>query len=193
MLTTRDRILDAAAEIMRTRGIVRATTREIARVAGFSEATLYKHFRDKEELLLHVLQERLPSFTGFTDRPGEGTVEDNLLQVARGALAFYHRTFPMLGSVLAEPRFMAAHRESLRKYDAGPERPIARLSAYLKAEQELGRVSAGADPDAAAALLLGACFQQAFLRHYAEGPEVGQVPESTAVALARTIARSILP
>ena len=44
--STRDRMLDAAYTVMRTRGLARATTKEIAREAGFSEAALYKHFED---------------------------------------------------------------------------------------------------------------------------------------------------
>ena len=40
------------------------------------------------------------------------------------------------------------------------------LAAYLGAEERLGRVREGADPDAAAAMLLGACYQRAFLRSY---------------------------
>ncbi|HEX4258089.1 MAG TPA: helix-turn-helix domain-containing protein, partial [Streptosporangiaceae bacterium] len=47
MADTRDRILDAATHVMRTRGFARTTTKEIARAAGYSEATLYKHFQDK--------------------------------------------------------------------------------------------------------------------------------------------------
>ena len=46
-MATRDRILDAAARIMRTEGVARATTKQIASEAGYSEATLYKHFSDK--------------------------------------------------------------------------------------------------------------------------------------------------
>src|ERR1700723_2853279 len=61
MPNTRDRILDAAAHVMRTRGFARTTTKEIARAAGYSEATLYKHFLDKTDLFLAVLKERLPS------------------------------------------------------------------------------------------------------------------------------------
>ena len=64
MADTRDRILDAAAHVMRTRGFARTTTREIARAAGYSEATLYKHFQDKTDLFLAVLKERLPSLRG---------------------------------------------------------------------------------------------------------------------------------
>jgi hypothetical protein len=37
------------------------------------------------------------------------------------------------------------------------------LADYLRAEQKEGRVAAGVDADAAAALLLGASYQRAFL------------------------------
>ena len=41
-MSTRDRMLDAAAHVMHTRGLSRATTKEIAKAAGYSEAALYK-------------------------------------------------------------------------------------------------------------------------------------------------------
>jgi hypothetical protein len=37
------------------------------------------------------------------------------------------------------------------------------LADYLRAEQAAGRVAADVDPVGAAALLLGACYQRAFL------------------------------
>lgn len=57
---TRVRLLDAAHHLMLTVGLARATTKEIARAAGCSEAALYKHFASKEELFIQVLTERLP-------------------------------------------------------------------------------------------------------------------------------------
>src|ERR1700679_3578661 len=108
MPDTRDRILDAAAHVMRTRGFARTTTKEIARAAGFSEATLYKHFQDKTDLFLAVLKERLPSLgpllralsadagavSGADAGAGAGTGTDRdvagrLAAAARGAIAFY--------------------------------------------------------------------------------------------------------
>ncbi len=59
---TRDVILDAAAGILRERGLANTTTRQIAAAAGYSEATLYKHFADKADLLLAVLRERSTGF-----------------------------------------------------------------------------------------------------------------------------------
>jgi AcrR family transcriptional regulator len=51
MTTSRDRILDGAVDVMRSRGLARASTKEIARAAGVSEALLYKLFADKTDLL----------------------------------------------------------------------------------------------------------------------------------------------
>jgi hypothetical protein len=44
--------------------------------------------------------------------------------------------------------------------------PGRRLADYLAAEQRLGRLAPDADSVSAAALLLGACFQQAFLMNF---------------------------
>ena len=190
---TRDRILDAAAELMRTRGLVRTTTKEIAKAAGFSEATLYKHFRDKEELLLRVLRERMPALAGLKIEAGRGSVEDNVYRLVRGALDFYQEAFPMLGSLLSEPQLMIAHSASIGRYGAGPRNPLDRIADYFLTEQRLGRVSAGTDAHAAAALLAGSCFQQAFLRYFAMGPEATPAPDTTATALTRTLIRAVMP
>lgn len=53
---TRSRILKAATEVFATAGIAGATTREIARVAGVNEVTLFRHFQSKEQLLGAVVE-----------------------------------------------------------------------------------------------------------------------------------------
>ncbi|MDA0564731.1 TetR/AcrR family transcriptional regulator [Streptomonospora sp. S1-112] len=191
-MSTRERILDAAAEVLRTRGVLHATTKELAQAAGVSEPTLYKYFGDKERLLLAVLQERVPGLSRVAVRPGEGGVEENLAELAHAALDFYQRSIPMLGALLADPRRMAAHRAAMGRHGGGPEKAVAGFAGYLRAERDLGRVSADADPDASAALLVGACFQEAFLRYYAHGPDAEPAPRSRAEALARAVARPLL-
>ncbi|WP_418958284.1 TetR/AcrR family transcriptional regulator [Streptomyces tritici] len=186
-MSTRERILDAAAEILRARGVVSATTKEIAQATGVSEPTLYKYFGDKERLLLAVLEERVPGLSQVDVRPGAGDVEANLAELAHAALVFYQRSFPMLGALLADPQRMAAHRVAMSRHGGGPDRPVAGFAAYLRAEQELGRIAADADPEASAALLIGACFQEAFLRYYAGGPDAEAAPRARAEALARAV------
>ncbi|GAA4611256.1 TetR/AcrR family transcriptional regulator [Actinoallomurus liliacearum] len=190
-MTTRDRILDAAAGLMRERGIARTTTKEIAKAAGLSEAALYKHFADKTELMLAVLRERMPGVARVDVRPGVGSVAETVAALTRATVDFYLEALPMLGSLLGDPRLMAAQRESLRRYGAGPEHLVRRLADHLRAERDLGRIAADANLDAAAALLAGACFQQAFFRYFAEGPDAKPVPDATVTALSGTLLRAL--
>ncbi|MET8628340.1 helix-turn-helix domain-containing protein [Kitasatospora sp. NPDC004669] len=171
---TRARVLDAAARLIGTVGLVRATTKQIAREAGCSEAALYKHFRDKEEIFVRVLRERAPRLAAavaeLPERAGQGTVREHLEAVVVVAVPFYRQSFPMAGGLLASPELLAAHRRKLDK--AGPHHVSSHLADYLRAEQQLGRVAADVDPDAAAMLLIGACFHRAFLEVFyaGEGP-----------------------
>ncbi|MTD58449.1 TetR/AcrR family transcriptional regulator [Amycolatopsis pithecellobii] len=169
---TRDEILAAARRIMRERGYARATTKEIARAAGYSEAALYKHFTDKTEIFLGVLSEQLPAFSTVLGEleAGKGTVRANLAKIARAALDHYLESFPISASLFSTRELLTAHRDAMRERDSGPRNPHRALSRYLRAEQRLGRLPRAADPDAMATLLLGACFQQAFLLSFEGEP-----------------------
>ncbi|MGC7096969.1 TetR/AcrR family transcriptional regulator [Amycolatopsis lurida] len=192
-MTTRDRILDAAAQVMRTHGLAKATTKEIAKAAGFSEAALYKHFRDKTDLFLAVLEERMPTglgilIGGLPQRVGGDPVEEVLTEFAYAAIAFYGRTFPIAASLFSDPHLLTAHREVVHDRGKGPRHVGDMLTDYLEAEQRLGRISVKADPRAAADLLLGACLQQGFLSNFDQQHE----DEPTRRKLAETWVRTLL-
>ncbi|MGW7525267.1 TetR/AcrR family transcriptional regulator [Streptomyces sp. NPDC054783] len=186
----RVRILDAAHELMLTVGLARATTKEIARAAGCSEAALYKYFDSKEDLFVRVLAERLPRLTPLLNslaaQPGQDTLEGNLTEIARQAALFYEQSFPIAASLYAETQLKRRHDDALRTLGSGPHRPIQDLDAYLRAEQAVGRVRADADTFAAASLLLGACAQRAFAY---DATDTGERPSVDAFAarLARTL------
>ncbi len=165
--STRDRILDAAAEVMTRLGLAKATTKEIARAAGCSEALLYKHFREKEEIFLGVLKDRLPNLTAtlaaLPGQAGTGSVRDRLVEVVDLAVRFYEGGLAIGSSMLGDPTLLRRHREWMIGRGVGPQLANRMLADYLRAEQAAGRVAAGVDADAAAALLLGASYQRAFM------------------------------
>jgi AcrR family transcriptional regulator len=172
-VTARERFLDGAAEVLRSRGYAAATTKEIASAAGLSEAMLYKVFRDKVDLFLGVLTERLPRVAlvrdGFAEQVGHGTLAANLKRLAAELLAFYLETFPIAASVFSDSRLLSHLREALRDAGRGPQVNVEAVAAYLAAEQEAGRVRATAKPAAAAELLVGACLHRAFLTRFNGG------------------------
>ncbi len=186
---TRERILDAGSQLMRTIGLVRATTKEIARAAGCSEAALYKHFSGKEELFVAVLQERLPplgpTLMALIENPGDRDTEQCLTEVAGLATLFYEASAPIAASLFADPALMRRHIKELHRLGAGPHHPLHALARYLSAERAAGRIRRDTDPDAAAALLLGACFQRALLAPFLDGSP--EPLDSFAASLAHTL------
>jgi len=190
---TRERIIDAAAGVLTDLGLARATTKEIARAAEVSEATLYKHFTGKEEIFVRVLLDRMPGFADTvmdaSEHAGERDVAEHLAEIARAAVRFYRAAFPMAASLFLERSLLERHRTVMRELDAGPHRPGLRLAAYLRAERDRGRVAAHADPEAAAALLLGACFQRGFLAAYEEA----ELDDAELDAFAKGLVDTLMP
>lgn len=173
VVSTRERILDAAAHVMRERGLAHATTKQIAKQSGYSEAALYKHFQSKTELCLAVIQERTPG--GFStllgqlpDRVGQRPLRDELVTLARAAVEFYSATFTMMASLFSDPPLLDTHRHAMRELGAGPHTPRVAVGEYLAREQRHHRINPAVDPHRAADLLLGPCLQQAFLLSYGE-------------------------
>ncbi|WP_107840506.1 TetR/AcrR family transcriptional regulator [Metasolibacillus meyeri] len=74
----RQQIINAAIVLFKEKGFHRATTREIAKVAGFSIGTLYEYVRTKEDVLYllcdsiyNEVRQRLDSFPQYS-----GTVDE---------------------------------------------------------------------------------------------------------------------
>ena len=58
LVTTRCRILRAAIRAFAEKGYAKATISEIAKQAGVADGTVYEYFKNKEELLLSIPEER---------------------------------------------------------------------------------------------------------------------------------------
>jgi AcrR family transcriptional regulator len=186
----RDRILDAAFEVMNSLGLAKATTKQIARQAGYSEAMLYKHFADKQELFLAVLEERVQPAGVSPRSPGSGELVDDLARLVEDLMAFFVAAFPIAASVFSSPELLRQHRDGVVARDRGPEAPVRGVAAYLKAEQAAGRIPAQADCTAAARILVGTAFHQGFLAAFAGN---SSVPDADRVArgIALTVSRAL--
>jgi AcrR family transcriptional regulator len=182
----RERILDAAAAVMREKGLTSTTTKAIAAAAGYSEALLYKHFADKQDLFLSVLKERVPQVR--LDSPGDGDLADNLTGIVEQLMEFFVQTFPIAASVFGSPELLAEQRKAVTGRGYGPAGPVYRVQAYLDAEQDAGRISAASDTTSAARLLVGAAFHQGFLAAFD-----GFRTVSNARVIAAGIVATVLP
>ena len=193
----RDALIDAADQLMRTRGVAALTTREIARQAGCSDGALYVHFADKAHLLAAACERWIPDLLAATgdlvNRVGAGTVAKNLEEIALAALEAFAEMAPLSYAIAGDPELLASHRAIVRARGLGPKRGVAAVSSYLAAEQRVGRVRADASIDVAASMLTGSCWHRAAARHYF-GEDVVPVDDATyAAQLARTLAAALEP
>jgi AcrR family transcriptional regulator len=70
MKNARQRILESATRVFARDGVSGATTREIARLAKVNEVTLFRSFRNKDELLRQVVLQRSERFVHvFVEAP----------------------------------------------------------------------------------------------------------------------------
>ena len=170
----RSQILQAAENLMHSRGLTGVTTRQISREVGCSEGALYFHFKGRLELLLAMLEESLPDMLGplktLRESVGRNSPQANLATALRGVLKFHRRVLPATGGLFAEPELLAAYRESLARHGKGPHLSMAALADYVSAEQGSGRIASGVDAKLAAYLLMSSSFFRAFMEQFSGRP-----------------------
>ncbi|WP_248929619.1 TetR/AcrR family transcriptional regulator [Paenibacillus hamazuiensis] len=193
----RDRIMEAAEQAIRTYGLSRTTTKEIARIADCSEGSLYNHFQSKEDLFLQIMQKHVAGFSAvilkLPELAGARTVEENLEEVALAALNYFYSSIIMTASMFTEPGFLTRHRQGFQQRNAGPHRANEVVSSYLLAEQKLGRADAGINPRSAADMLLGACFQHVFHQKFLGAEESAQDRQQYVRHLLQALLKGLQP
>jgi AcrR family transcriptional regulator len=154
---------------MSTHGLNGVTTRRISKAVGCSEGALYVHFKGRLPLLLAMLEECLPdvqkSLRALDASRGKGRPRQNLVKAINSLYRFHKRAVPLLAGLFAEPKLLAAYRNSLISKNKGPHLTVAALQKYIQAEQKLQRIDADIDANLAASVLLSSCFVRAFVEH----------------------------
>jgi AcrR family transcriptional regulator len=166
----RDQLLDAARDVLRDKGIMGATTREIARAAKCADGTLYNHFRTREELFLALFERTLPMFREALSelplRVGQSQVRSNLEEVLVSGLGFFREVVPIFTAVVSDPSLNAGYRAKLGETGRGPHRAYAWFEKYLQAEQRMNRIGSAVDPTTTAQQLIAIGFFQAFTERF---------------------------
>lgn len=92
----RAKIAAAASELFLERGTAAVTMDEIARAAGYSKATLYVYFENKEEIVCLLTLESMKKLHGYIAAAlaGEQTTEAGYADICR-ELVRYQREYPL--------------------------------------------------------------------------------------------------
>lgn len=79
-MTTKERIVDEALTLFASKGFRGTTVKDIADAVGIKDASLYKHFKSKKEILNTIVEEAYVHMGNMSDSleipSGDGSLED---------------------------------------------------------------------------------------------------------------------
>jgi AcrR family transcriptional regulator len=154
-LKTRQRLLDATAQLLTQRSVLDISVVEIARTAETSPATFYHYFKDVEEAVLRLAEqaaEEMPALLELIDADWRGAAG---LEVARTVVNAFmdhwsaHHAVLLVRNLSADKgdrRFQKVRRDALAPV-------LDHLAARISEARDAGRVSRETHPYAAAAAL----------------------------------------
>ena len=84
-VTTKERIADEALTLFAAKGFKGTTVKDIADAVGIKDASLYKHFKSKKEILSTIVEEAYVHMGNLSDELGMPSGEDSI----EDAVAFF--------------------------------------------------------------------------------------------------------
>ncbi len=148
------RLLDAAHEQFRRRGIKRSTMADVAKLAGLSRITVYRRFATKDALVEHVVRREFRRYFDqfIIDVRGAETVADRVVVGFVSSLRAI-RDNPLIGGLMdVEPDAVVPSMIS----DEGRTLAAVRefVASRLRWEQHAGTVSHAVDVDVVAEMMV---------------------------------------
>lgn len=178
----REAIVEAALEVLREEGIANLTSRVVAARAGVSDASVYYHFGDRAGLLMAVFAHGMKPLK-FMKAADVNALEP--AQVLRAALAslerFFEDVLPVFHAAQADPDLRAALAKFVEAKGLGPHKGVRLLGGYLRRQQQAGLVSAEADPDVIALMLINHAFVRTASRQMLLNVDRQNLPSDDAV------------
>ncbi|MGD8792481.1 MAG: TetR/AcrR family transcriptional regulator [Anaerolineae bacterium] len=135
---TRQRILQAAAQLFSEQGYARATTRALAAAAGVNEVTLFRHFGSKKNLFAAVIEEyAAPGLDAALQVSPTGDYRRDLVAMGSQVLELMMTRRDAMRLMLCEAEHFPEVGEVLAQ---NPRRLRQALAAYLEGQMARGRV-----------------------------------------------------
>jgi len=165
-MDVRESLLKATIKLFAEVGSRGATTRRIAEEAGVNEVTLFRHFKNKDDLMEAAMETLVDMVTakGLPETPSDPAAE--LTAWARDHHKQLHKYRSLIRKTMGE---FEEHPEMCGCSMKASTKIASALAAYLEALQKQGVASSNWNPHAAAAMLMGVLFTDALGRDVMPG------------------------
>lgn len=128
----RKAILDAATQVFSEKGFRKATIKDIARVAGLADGTIYNYFGNKRELFIAIIESiNNPLVAELEQTPGIGQSETLIHFLVAYGHRFVTENRQLLTALVAEVLLDAELQQTFYERIVSPR--LALLERYIRA------------------------------------------------------------
>jgi AcrR family transcriptional regulator len=162
----RDRLLSAAATVFARKGYELTRVEDIAKAAKTSYGNFYRHFRNKDELLIAVLRPLLDEIYGASRRRGGGALQPSEAEFVQITVD-YLQTYAKHRKLFRVMREAAARGDEASFFSLWIEersRFTKRSTAWLTLLKTKGLIAEDLDPDMLAETLGAMTEQVAYMK-----------------------------
>jgi AcrR family transcriptional regulator len=154
----RRQIMQAAERLCASRRIHEITMDDVAASAGVGKGTIYRYFRDKDDLFLQIVNSGFDELCELVEREGRGQpgFDRQLLEVCRHVTGFFERRRQLFAMMQSEDTRMYWCKGDLRqKRLLQRRRLLSAVGGVIDRGKQEGRVRADLPGEVLAAFLLG--------------------------------------
>lgn len=159
---TSQKIIDAAMTLVRDKGYVATTTKEIAKVAGVNECTLFRKFNNKKDIVLQGVNQAHWR-ANVTPEIFENIKWDLQADIEMFMRAYMDRMTPDFVNLSIGLRAPQLYEETSSLIMKVPQAFLASFTEYLAKMYEMGKIPK-ADFEALAMTIFSSTFGYTFLR-----------------------------
>jgi AcrR family transcriptional regulator len=184
----RQQLFDAAERILLRDGPNALTSRAVTTEAGFAKGVLHRHFADFDAFLAELVEDRIARLehqaAALRDSAGTGTVAGNLTAALTDL--FGSVAVAIVALIISRDNLRARLRQAARSGVPLLAEATVMIASYLAIERDLGRITADAEVDALAPMLIGT-GHLLFAGRDGTPPEPGAVAKVVAAAIASVV------
>ncbi len=159
---TSQKIIDAAMTLVRDKGYVATTTKEIAKVAGVNECTLFRKFKNKKDIVLQGVKQA-GWRANITPEIFENVQWDLQADIEMFMKAYMDRMTPDFVNLSIGLRAPQLYEETSALIMKVPQAFLSSFTQYLNKMFELGKIPK-ADFDALTLTVFSSTFGYTFLK-----------------------------
>ncbi|MCX7748307.1 MAG: TetR/AcrR family transcriptional regulator [Clostridia bacterium] len=159
-LSRRESIILSAIDIIDELGIHNLSTREIAKRQNVTDASLYRHFKSKDDIVLAILD-----YSSQFDLTIMKTVENNKLKPKEGILFFiksfaeYYENYPAITAILHSYEILGHDEHTANKVKDIFTRRSSFIDALVREGQATKEICSQFDAEDLSDIIMGTLFR----------------------------------